>query len=45
LAPGAGNVEPSAVQNARTRLDGLLAETAAYRAYLSTAPASALPTR
>jgi single-stranded-DNA-specific exonuclease len=42
LARGAGQAEPEAVDEARLRLDALLAETAAYRNYLRTAPVEAL---
>jgi single-stranded-DNA-specific exonuclease len=42
LAAGAGQSDPPAVQTARVRLDALLAETAAYRNYLRTAPLTAL---
>jgi single-stranded-DNA-specific exonuclease len=42
LAPGPGQPDPQATDAARARLDALLAETAAYRAYLRTAPAAAL---
>jgi single-stranded-DNA-specific exonuclease len=40
LAPGSGQRIPYAANAARARLESLLAETAAYRAYLRTAPAS-----
>ncbi|MBN1660580.1 MAG: single-stranded-DNA-specific exonuclease RecJ [Anaerolineae bacterium] len=42
LAHGTGSPVPTAVDEARRRLEALLAETAAYRAYLRTAPAASL---
>jgi single-stranded-DNA-specific exonuclease len=45
LAPGDGQPDPRAAGAGRARLDALLAETAAYRAYLRAAPASALATQ
>jgi len=42
LAPGSGQQDPQAAEAARARLDALLAETAAYRAYARSAPAEAL---
>ena len=41
LARGSGRRDPQATEIARARLDALLAETAAYRAYAREAPASA----
>jgi len=42
LATGTGHPDPQAVEAARQRLDTLLAETAAYRAYIRNAPATTL---
>jgi single-stranded-DNA-specific exonuclease len=42
LAPGTARPDSQAAQTARTRLDALLAETAAYRSYLRTAPSTTL---
>jgi single-stranded-DNA-specific exonuclease len=42
LAAGTGSPDPQALESARTRLELLLAETAAYRAYVLNAPAEAL---
>ena len=42
LGRGAGQAMPTAAGEARRRLDALLAETAAYRAYLRGAPAASL---
>jgi single-stranded-DNA-specific exonuclease len=45
LTPGTGQPDPQAAQASRARLDASLAETAAYRAYLRAAPATALLTQ
>ena len=42
LAAGTGESNPHALEQTRARLDALLAETAAYRAYVRTAPTTAL---
>ena len=42
LAAGTGPPDPQAAAEARAHLDALLAETAAYRSYVQSAPASAL---
>jgi hypothetical protein len=42
LAPGEGRRDSEAAALARTRLEALLAETAAYRDYMRSAPATAL---
>jgi hypothetical protein len=42
LAPGMGQRAQRAAEIARSRLDALLAESAAYRAYVQQAPAQAL---
>ena len=42
LRPALDRPDPGAAASARIRLDALLAETAAYRAYLATAPAPTL---
>jgi single-stranded-DNA-specific exonuclease len=42
LATGTGETNPQALDQARGHLDSLLAESAAYRAYVRTAPTTAL---
>ena len=42
LAAGTGETNPQALDQTRAHLDSLLAETAAYRAYVRTAPTTAL---
>jgi single-stranded-DNA-specific exonuclease len=42
LAPGTAQPDPQALEVVRARLDALLAETAAYRSYVRSAPAAAL---
>jgi single-stranded-DNA-specific exonuclease len=44
LAPGQNHANPANLEEARQRLEALLAETAAYRDYLRRVPPEALPT-